>query len=494
MIASLSPSTRASDNEKETQNTDQVHGMDSDFTAANTENSGHERSSVKWPSVASVVHSNIITPQEVVRPGASAYKGRGILLPLLDLHKDHDEDSLPSPTRDLPPSFPVHKSLGVGDGIVKSGPATAKAATTEDSRLNRYETEAFKAVSTYQQKFGRSSFLTKDRLPSPTPSEEECDDGDDDTIKEVSSSFAGSNVRALSTTVLRPSVVSPSAHMNSSITQAPIIVKNAAPASASSNPTLKAPAKCRDPRLRFANSDSGVLDLNQRPLTAVHNAPKIEPSEPISSKKQRTGEEPSLDGPASKRQRNAFESAGIAGDVKSLSGGGGWLEDNGATEPQLSSKNQLTDNAGADPRRSVHMGNCPTTNGLNAGKEQVLASGAANALPELLKDIAVNPEILINILKGQQQRLAAEAQQKPDPVKDTALLSTANSVLGAAPLVNITSSKALGILQTPAGSHPVTSQAGLMVSECLVFSLCRLLDNLLDLIFCGRFIFFVLIL
>ncbi|EXB81217.1 RNA polymerase II C-terminal domain phosphatase-like 3 [Morus notabilis] len=467
MISSLNPlnvlpSSGASDKEKETQIIERLHEMDSNLTNANAENASIERTSVKLPQdcVASVVHSNPITLPELLRPGTLAFKGRGLLLPLLDLHKDHDADSLPSPTREAPSCFPVYKPLGVADGIIKPVSTTAKVAPgAEESRLHRYETDALKAVSTYQQKFGRGSFLMSDRLPSPTPSEE-CDE-EDDINQEVSSSLTSGNLRTPAIPILRPSVVTSSVPVSSPTMQGPIAAKNAAPVGSGSNSTMKASARSRDPRLRFANSDAGALDLNQRPLTAVHNGPKVEPGDPTSSRKQRIVEEPNLDGPALKRQRHAFVSAKI--DVKTASGVGGWLEDNGTTGPQIMNKNQLVENAEADPRKSIHLVNGPImNNGPNIGKEQVPVTGTStpDALPAILKDIAVNPTIFMDILNklGQQQLLAADAQQKSDSSKNTTHPPGTNSILGAAPLVNVAPSKASGILQTPAVSLPTTSQ------------------------------------
>ncbi|KAL5552578.1 hypothetical protein UlMin_039979 [Ulmus minor] len=408
-----------------------------------------EFTSAKLPShsiaVSSGVHGNQFRSSDVLRPGTSGFKGRGVLLPLLDLHKDHDLDSLPSPTREAPSCFPVNKPLAAGDGMVKSGVATAKTGLgTEDSKLRPYETDAFKAVSSYQQKFGRSSFSMTDRLPSPTPSEEG-DVWSDDTNNEVMSSFNGGNLRTASTPTLGQSVVC-SIPTSSSSMQVPIPAKATATMVSSSNPTMKASAKSRDPRLRFANTDFGNLDLNQRPLSAVQNAPKVESSEPISSRKQRTIEELNLDGPALKRQRNALESTVAVSDVKTVSGVGGWLEDSSTSVPQLMKKTLFMENAEADLRNPVNMATYPTNN-------------VPNFLPGLLKDIAVNPTMLQNILKlGQLQRFGTEAQQNADPTKNTVHPPSTSSLLGSASLVNIAASKVSGISQTPAGTLPVSSQ------------------------------------
>ncbi|PQP94630.1 RNA polymerase II C-terminal domain phosphatase-like 3 [Prunus yedoensis var. nudiflora] len=70
--------------------------------------------------------------------------------------------------------------------------------------------------------------------------------------------------------------------------------------------------------------------------------------------------------------------------------------------------------------------------------------------------------MLLNLLKmGQQQRLAAEAQQKSaDPPKSMTHPTSSSSILSAA-LGNVPS-KTSGILQTPEGILPVSSQKALM--------------------------------
>ncbi|KAF4390497.1 hypothetical protein F8388_005994 [Cannabis sativa] len=469
----------ASDKLKEREIVNGVQEIDFKNTSDNTKNAIYGLTTSELPSdvncktvssdVTSVAHANPITSLEMRSGGVSAFKSRGLLVPLLDLHKDHDEDSLPSPTREAPTTFSVLKSLGVGDVVVKPGPATSKMTTgTDDSRIRRYETDAVKAVSTYQQKFGGSSFLMSDRLPSPTPSEDGNEENDD-TNMEVTSSVSGSSLRNTSMPMLRPSEVSSYTAVSSSSMQGPIVAKNALSASSASSSSMKAFAKSRDPRLRFANSDSGALDLNQRPVAAVRNAPKVEYVEPTSSRKQKVADEAHLDGSSFKRQRNSFKNAGTVGDVKSVSGLGGWIEDNGFIGPQFANKSQSTEGAEVDPRKS-YMGNDHATNGPNMAKElvPVTSTSTTTSLPDLLKDIVVNPTMLLNIIKlGQQQQqqqqqlLVSETQLKPDHVQNNIHSSSPNSILGVAPLVNLASSKT-GILQTPAASLSVTSQVAPM--------------------------------
>nr|POE81365.1 rna polymerase ii c-terminal domain phosphatase-like 3 [Quercus suber] len=407
------------------------------------------------------IQNNQNTLTESLKQGLSSYKAKGALLPLLDLHKDHDADSLPSPTREAPSSFPVSKGMAVGDGMTKLVlPTTKLAHDTENSKLHLYETDAFKAVSSYQQKFGRSSFFTSDMLPSPTPSADE-DNGDGDTSEEVSSSSTVGNVRNANLPILGQSIA-PS--MDSSSMQGLITAASAAPTTSGLNPPIvKASAKSRDPRLRLANSDVSALDLNQRPLSMVHNAPKVDSVGTINSRKQKNVEEPSLEGPALKRQRNGLENPGIVRDVKIVSGSGGWLEDAGLVGPQLMNRNLLMENAETDPRKMVNAVNCPSTsantNVTISGNEQVPVTSTSTtaSLPALLKDIAVK-DMLINILVGAQQ-------MSVDPAKSTTQLPSANSILGAVPLVNVAASKTLGLLQKPAGTIQVPSQIAPMSQQ-----------------------------
>ncbi|CAL8993577.1 unnamed protein product [Prunus brigantina] len=461
--------TKAGIKENEIQIIDEVNNKDSDASAVNASHA--LTSSANFASDSGVVHNNPIMLSEVPRPGVSSLKGRGVLLPLLDLHKDHDADSLPSPTRETPSCFPVQNTLIVADGMVKSASDTATARVAlnaEDSRLHSYETEALKAVSSYQQKFNRSSFLMSERLPSPTPSEDG-GNGDDDTGGEVSSSSA-SNLRTSCPPISGRQIVSPSPiPVGSSSMQGRATAKSAAPPNSEPSMTIKASAKSRDPRLRFANSDMGALNLNQQPSTVVHSAPKVDSVITLSSRKQKPLEESRFDGPALKRQRNALENSGIVGDAKTASGSGGWLEDIGGIGPHLNSKNQTVENAETDPRKVVKVLSSPSTvdgntNGPNSANEHVSMMGASTAsLPALLKDIAVNPTMLLNLLKmGQQQRLAAEAQQKSaDPPKTMTHPTSSSSILVSAALGNVPS-KTSGILQTPAGTLPVSSQKALM--------------------------------
>ncbi|KAJ6945713.1 RNA polymerase II C-terminal domain phosphatase-like 3 [Populus alba x Populus x berolinensis] len=412
-------------------------------------------------------------------PGVPSFKSRGVLLPLLDLKKYHDEDSLPSPTQETTP-FPVQRLLAIGDGMVNSGlPVPKVAPVAEEPRMHPYETDALKAVSSYQQKFNRNSFFTNE-LPSPTPSEES-GNGDGDTAGEVSSSLTVVNYRTVNPPVSDQKNASPSPppppprpHPDSSNIRGVVPTRNSAPVSSGPSSTIKASAKSRDPRLRYVNIDASALDHNQRALPMVNNLPRVEPAGAIVGLKKQKIDEDVLDGPSLKRQRNSFDNYGAIRDIESMTGTGGWLEDTDMAEPQTVNKNQCAENV--EPGQRINNGFvCPSSGSVKSnvngsgnvqspfmgisnitGSEQAqVTSTATTSLPDLLKDIAVNPTMLINILKmGQQQGLALDGQQAlSDPAKSTSHPPISNSVLGAIPTVNVASSQPSGILPRPAGTQ-----------------------------------------
>jgi RNA polymerase II C-terminal domain phosphatase-like 3/4 len=211
----------------------------------------------------------------------------------------------------------------------------------------------------------------------------------------------------------------------------------------------------------------------------VNNPPRAEPSGAIAGSRKQKIEEDVLDGTSLKRQRNSFDNFGVVRDIRSMTGTGGWLEDTDMAEPQTVNKNQWAENA--EPGQRINNGVvCPSTGsvmssvscsgnvqvpvmGINtiAGSEQAPVTSTTTAsLPDLLKDITVNPTMLINILKmGQQQRLALDGQQKlADPAKSTSHPPSSNTVLGAIPEVNVVSSLPSGILPRSAGKAQGPSQ------------------------------------
>ncbi|RVW78037.1 RNA polymerase II C-terminal domain phosphatase-like 3 [Vitis vinifera] len=251
---------------------------------------------------------------------------------------------------------------------------TAKVAhETQDSIMHPYETDALKAVSTYQQKFGLTSFLPIDKLPSPTPSEESGDTYGDISGEVSSSSTISAPITANAPALGHPivssapqmdssivqgptvgrntSLVSSGPHLDSSVVQGLVGPRNTGAVNSRSNSILRASAKSRDPRLRLASSDAGSLDLNERPLPAVSNSPKVDPlGEIVSSRKQKSAEEPLLDGPVTKRQRNGLTSPATVRDAQTVVASGGWLEDSNTVIPPIMNRNQLIENTGTDPK------------------------------------------------------------------------------------------------------------------------------------------------
>ncbi|CAN0838383.1 RNA polymerase II C-terminal domain phosphatase-like 3 [Linum grandiflorum] len=390
------------------------------------------------------------TSFEASKPGLSALRNRSALYPLLDLHKDHDIDSLPSPTREtsvplplLRPGFPTPRS-----GVDPPHPG-----------MHMYENDALKAFSSYQQKFARSSLVMKDTLPSPTPSEES-GEGDTEISGEVSSSSTF--------TLGQPS---PSL-LERSKAGVSMPARNAASATSLSAPSLKASAKSRDPRLRYVKSDTGSLDQNHHALSSMNSTQNICSVGMTNMKKQKAVKEPIQEGPSLKRQRNGLENHGNARKLKTAVGSGGWLDDSDFSGPNIINGSRLSENAESNPRRMDNTipGNVfPVAGG---GKEHIpatssntatitelistLTSTSSTSLPELIKSIAVNPTMFASLLKmGQEQNIAPGAQQKQSQsAKDMAHPKTSNSVPGALPNVSSQSSMS-GTLARPVGaSHP----------------------------------------
>ncbi|CAK9144392.1 unnamed protein product [Ilex paraguariensis] len=452
--SAISSSAKDCHKENESEVTERVNQNDSDSLAENTNQdlTSSKKCALDSMSTASLDQKDHHTSLDSLKSGAPGYKGRGVLLPLLDLHKDHDADSLPSPTRETVPLLPTNKAIVFGDGVVKPELHIPRGAfETDNTSMHRYETDALKAVSSYQEKFGRSSFLMNDRLPSPTPSEE-ADDVHGDIGGEVSSSSIVRKVNSLSAPASTSIIVSSVPHMDITSGQVLANASNAGPLSSGPNSILRASAKTRDPRLRFANSDAGALNSNHHRSPTVNNEPKVVPLVGIINlRKQKTFEEPVLDGPASKRQRNGLTDVGVGRDVETMSRSGGWLEDRGTIGLPVINRNHVVGNVGLEPRKLENSVTCSGTSGVPAGNVQLPVTGTCTTDPlhSLLKDIAVNPAIWMNLIKLEQQKSV-------DPAKSITPPPSSNSILGAAPTMNIAPPKpappeprSVGILQTP---------------------------------------------
>lgn len=413
------------------------------------------------------LQSGIIGASQALKFGQNSIKGRGVLLPLLDLHKDHDVDSLPSPTREAPSCFPVNKLLSVGEPMVKSAPLAAKVEVgkmeidSEYPKLHVYETDALKAVSTYQQKFGRSSLFTYDKLPSPTPSGD-CEDGVVDTNEEVSSASTRGVLASTKLTLLDQPPVSVTSMDRPSL-HGLISSKVDAAGPGSSNPVKLSAKRSRDPRLRFINSDASAVDSQS---TVIQNMPKMDGAGTIISRKQKAAEEPSLDVTVSKRLKSSLENTELnMNEVRSVAGSGGWLEENTGPGAQLIDRNHLMDKFGPESKKTLNTvsSSCSGSvnfNAANIRNEQAPVSNSVTAsLPALLKDIAVNPTMLLNILIEQQQRLAAEAKKKSaDSATNMLQLTNSNLAMGTDSTVSIGSPMTTGLVQSSVGMLPVPAQ------------------------------------
>ncbi|KAK4764154.1 hypothetical protein SAY87_013592 [Trapa incisa] len=403
-------------------------------------------------SVNDLSHSNnaseVISEHNRAGPSESlkqGFKARGIMAPLLDLHKDHDADSLPSPTREAPPSLNLSQSFSSVDATFKPEFGDHKSANgIQEFRIHPYETEAHKALSSYQQKFGQSSSFTTDRLPSPTPSEEHTSGGDD-TGEEVSSSITGNS----STNVLRRSNPSVASHFDK-VDMHGVTPKNV-PTYSIPNLPIKSLPKSRDPRLKFLNAVSGSLDLTPQASSLTNNSSRIEPfSGFLGSRKPRHIEDAVVDEPESKRARSEMGNSGKTMDVKTSSvigeqGGiaaSGWQSLNWSQTVETASDPPKTENEITFP---TYYNDKPNMTVSVPDSFIGVSTNAVSSLPELLKGITVNPTMLASLLQiGQQQRSVAENGSK----HISPLIS--NSIIAVTPPVS-TAQVASGVGQKPAG-------------------------------------------
>ncbi|OIW17294.1 hypothetical protein TanjilG_22406 [Lupinus angustifolius] len=450
-----------------------------------------DRSAGELISSSKPLDSISIGVSEALKFGQSNFKSRGVLVPLFDLHKAHDIDSLPSPTRETPScfplnnafsvgeevdrpvlpthelaSFPVNKSFSAGEGMIRSElPASKTEAVnmevdSEGSKLHSYVTDAVKAVSSYQQKFGRSTFFMSEELPSPTPSGD-CEDAAVDTNEEVSSaSVAGSAI-----SIKPPSQSLNQLHASSASTDRSGmhgLISSRIDAADSRSYSRKPSVKSRDPRLRVINSDASALDLNhQRSL--INNMPNMENDGTIISRKQKVPEEPSLDVAVSKRLKTSLENLEHkTRDPRTGTGNRGWLEEISA----LGSQSIVRNNVEAEPKRTMGTVNssCAGSGNFNLtsnGNQQapVASINTTTSIPAVWKDLTVSPAMLVNILM-ERKRLATETKNKSDDYSmNTLNLASANSAMGIGPTMSIGTSVTTGLQQNSVGMLPISSPA-----------------------------------
>ncbi|KAL6505409.1 hypothetical protein OROHE_022788 [Orobanche hederae] len=342
---------------------------------------------------------------------------KGMALPLLDLHKDHDADSLPSPTRDLSTSLPFEHGL-----LKPEWPVPRRTLERENPVMHPYETDAVKAVSSYQQKFGQSSFFLSGNLPSPTPSEDGATTGDDDISGEVSSFIMQKVNPAVDT------LVSSTAAMEALAGPEISNSRTAGRVSSFGNPVLKSSsAKSRDPRLRLANLDAGAR--SQSLCSVGSDESKLVSLGMMSSRKQKTAEEHVLDGPAPKRQRND-------------------LPGPNPTLPLIcttSSPPKVT-----NPTTNIPISN-PVTSPLTSQTEKlpVTNPSTTSSLHSLLRDIAVNPSVWMDILKMEHLKSSDDNGSMTQMPNSNSLLGAVPSTIEVQPFSTMLGQMPGGIIQTP---------------------------------------------
>ncbi|XP_006341905.1 RNA polymerase II C-terminal domain phosphatase-like 3 [Solanum tuberosum] len=449
-----------------TQDNDKVNGikvvelLDKKVSHKSSENANQDFTAVnKYDLGAVSIKSSGLKEQSVsfesVKPGLANSKAKGLSIPLLDLHKDHDEDTLPSPTREIGPQFPVAKATQAHGMVKLDLPIFAGSLEKGNSLLHPYETDALKAVSSYQQKFGRSSLFVSENLPSPTPSEEG-DSGKGDIGGEVTSLDVVHNASHLNESSMGQPILSSVPQTNILDGQGLGTARTADPLSFLPNPSLRSStAKSRDPRLRLATSDAVAQNTNKNILPIPDIDLKLEASlEMIGSKKQKTVDLPVFGAPLPKRQRSEQTDSIIVSDVRPSTGNGGWLEDRGTAGLPITSSNCATDSSDNDIRKleqvTATIATIPSVIVNAAENFPVTGISTSTTLHSLLKDIAINPSIWMNIIKMEQQK-SADASRTT-----TAQASSSKSILGAvpstdaiAPRSSAIGQRSVGILQTP---------------------------------------------
>ncbi|CAO2147188.1 unnamed protein product [Urochloa humidicola] len=351
--------------------------------------------------------------------------------PLLDLHADYDENSLPSPTRDNAPPFPVSKPIGFGAfPMVPSFPDRAESGR---NLIYPSLTDPLKAVSSYQQKYGQKSVFPSDDLPSPTPSGDDGKSADKsgDIFGEISS-FPVPKKTALPSTSQMPAS-QPNTVSSSNISYAggpPGYGKQAEQSVAGPNHALKATSKSRDPRLRFLNRDSaGATD---RMNISGPKDGNLGVGVSIVNRKHKAVDEPQVDENVLKRFRHG------AGDPRNMPVPTGNpnqpMTNITRATPPISSGTTMPF---LQPPSSAPQISAPPA-------PQISAPPAVSLPSSLLKDIAGNPTVLMNWIKMEQQKMSAS---EPQQVATTSAMSRSITGIGTAGTV------------LPPGSTPNTTAA-----------------------------------
>ncbi|XP_047958266.1 RNA polymerase II C-terminal domain phosphatase-like 3 [Salvia hispanica] len=378
-------------------------------------------------SAGSVDQSGQSFPIHYSKPGIVNLRLKGMPPPLLDLHKDHDADSLPSPTREHSATSPFDKGLILEQGLLKpEWPVPRQTLPQANPVLHPYETDAVKAVSSYQQKFGHGSFFVDDRLPSPTPSGEGDNNGDGEACEEVSSSVSHNFNPAVNSLMLGQPTFSSTASRDAIAGPEISNVQIVNTVNSFRTPVSKpSSVRSRDPRLRMTNSDAGPRNVSQSLPSIGSDESKSTFVGVMSLRKHKVVEELPLDSPTPKRQKN--ESLG--------------------PDTTLPFATTISTSQMPTPSPSLPV-NSHTKSPLTSQTEifPAKSSSASSPLHSLLRDIVGNPAMWMSILKMEHKSSGDNnsASQIPNP----------NSILGAAPSTSgaLPFSSMLG--QKPAGIVP----------------------------------------
>ena len=399
--------------------------------------------------------------------------------PLLDLHADYDENSLPSPTRDNAPPFPVPKPIGYGafpmapDGYSLTG-------RVESSKKVMYPSvnDALKDFSSYRQKYGQKSTFASDDLPSPTPSGDgdKSTDKDSDIFGDISSFSASNKTAAPSASLIpasRPSAVISS---NDSFVGCPPGYAKQIEQSISGPSHVKSSAKSRDPRLRFLNRDSGgTADANRHVAFAAPNASKDVTLGGVvsnSNRKHKAVDEPLMDESILKRAR------GVTGNPRDMlvpPGRDGSNISSYSSDRVQSNLNTMleTEITGNPNIRTQLISNVSSiTNSVGTVTGTLHASQPSSApqtsassivsLPAVLKDIAVNPTVLMHWIQMEQHKKSASETQQP---------VTASGGISSGMISNVTAGLTIppdNALKTEVAQIPSNRQQGPMQTTPVV--------------------------
>ncbi|KAI3936350.1 hypothetical protein MKW92_008422 [Papaver armeniacum] len=332
---------------------------------------------------------------EALRTGLTSCKmGTGGFGPLVDLHRHHDMDSLPSPTREILQPLSITKNQAQSNL-----PAISLGDESEEAMIQLCKSDAPKVVSSYQPKFGRGSNLLIDGLPNPSPSRELHEGNGDGEAQELSNHVSSAPYMVSST---KETLV------------AGITGKMDSDCPGLSCPTLSSsPGRAHLEVVTPAvNSSSQSASLSQ-PIGGM-----------LKSRECSIGEESVLEGLSLKRQRNGFAPSDVTEK----------------TQPNGPLENNLSGNMKSDLTKAEHgakqLAISETHNVQSGEREQFALMDTTNvvSLSDLIKDVGVNSTTLVHLVKKYCQ-LGTNSQQKSgDSAKEATSRSSSTATLERIPL------------------------------------------------------------